>query len=167
MECLKCPSKRCLNMSTRIIRQRVCCMWLCTSDYNRQIEVKDDWRLCTLLSTQGSVLLEERTDSSAHNPENGTVEETAAPPAPPPPPPLPPSNPTPTPPPPPPLPPDAAAAPNHTVGSTSSTNQRRLSSSSGSECRLDPYSPPSDNSEADFAYPHYHTVILVIMLARK
>lgn len=103
-------------MFTRIIGQRVCCMWLCAGDYNR-IGVKDDWKLCTLLSTQGSVLLEERTDSSAHNTENGTVEETAAPPAPPPPPPLPPSNPTPTPPPPPPLPPDAAAAPNHAAAS--------------------------------------------------
>lgn len=154
-------------MPTRIIRQRVCCMWLCRSGYNRWIRVKGDWKLCTLLSTQGSVLLEERTDGSTHNTENGTVEETATPPTPPPPPPLPPSNPTPTPPPPPPLPPDAAAAPNHAAGNASTTNQRRLSSSSGSECRLNSYSPPSENSEADFAYPHYHSMILVITLARK
>ncbi|XP_039656700.1 espin isoform X3 [Perca fluviatilis] len=80
---------------------------------------------------EGSVLLEESTDSPAHSTENGTTEESVAPPPPPPPPPLPSSNPTPTPPPPPPLPPETPTTQNYSASNTS-TNQRRLSSSSGS-----------------------------------
>lgn len=83
----------------------------------------------SLLSIQGSALLEERTGSPANTSENGPVEEAVAPPPPPPPPPLPP---TPTPPPPPPLPPETPTAHNTSASSTS-TNQRRPSSSSGSE----------------------------------
>ncbi|XP_044206720.1 espin isoform X2 [Thunnus albacares] len=76
---------------------------------------------------EGSVLLEEPTDSPTPSSENGTTEETIPPPLPPPPPPLPPSNPMPTPPPPPPLPPEMPTTPIH-----SASNQRRPSSSSGS-----------------------------------
>ncbi|KAK5923448.1 hypothetical protein CgunFtcFv8_000417 [Champsocephalus gunnari] len=95
---------------------------------------------------EGSVLLEEPTDSPAHSSENGTTEESAAPPPPPPPPPLPPNNPTPTPPPPPPLPPETPTTPQHSAGSTSN-NQRRLSSSSGSTKSFNMMSPTGDNSE--------------------
>ena len=100
----------------------------------RQADWYEIW-LINFFSDQGSVLLEEPTESPAHSSENGTTDESIPPPPPPPPPPLPPSNPTPTPPPPPPLPPETPAAQNHST-SCSSTNQRRPSSSSGSECRL-------------------------------
>ncbi|XP_054465873.1 espin [Anoplopoma fimbria] len=97
---------------------------------------------------EGSVLLEEPTDSPAHSSENGTTEDLAAPPPPPPPPPppLPASSQTQTPPPPPPLPPETATTQNHSASSTSS-NQRRLSSSSGSTKSFNMMSPTGDNSE--------------------
>ncbi|XP_067384722.1 espin isoform X3 [Channa argus] len=79
---------------------------------------------------EGSMVLEEPTDSSAHSSENGTTEQSVPPPAPPPPPPLPPSNPVSTPPPPPPLPQEMPTSQNN--ASTTTTNQRRPSSSSGS-----------------------------------
>lgn len=83
---------------------------------------------------QGSVLLEEPTESPAPTSENGTTEESVSPPQPPPPPPLPPSNPMPTPPPPPPLPTGAQTTQNNGSTAPSSTDNRRPSSSSGSEC---------------------------------
>ncbi|TKS77382.1 Espin Autosomal recessive deafness type 36 protein [Collichthys lucidus] len=95
---------------------------------------------------EGSVLLEEPTDSPAHSSENGTTEESVAPPPPPPPPPLPPSNPTPTPPPPPPLPPEMPTTQNNSASCTS-TNHRRPSSSSGSTKSFNMMSPTGDNSE--------------------
>ncbi|XP_042265956.1 espin isoform X4 [Thunnus maccoyii] len=91
---------------------------------------------------EGSVLLEEPTDSPTSSSENGTTEETIPPPLPPPPPPLPPSNPMPTPPPPPPLPPEMPTTPIH-----SASNQRRPSSSSGSAKSFNMMSPTGDNSE--------------------
>ncbi|KAK2851212.1 hypothetical protein Q5P01_007488 [Channa striata] len=79
---------------------------------------------------EGSMALEEPTDSSANSSENGTTEQSVPPPAPPPPPPLPPSNPTATPPPPPPLPQEMPTSQNN--ASTTMSDQRRPSSSSGS-----------------------------------
>ncbi|XP_035991915.1 espin isoform X6 [Fundulus heteroclitus] len=82
---------------------------------------------------EGSVLLEEPTESPAPTSENGATEESVQPPQPPPPPPLPPSNPMPTPPPPPPLPAGPQASQNNGSSTTSSsTDKRRPSSSSGS-----------------------------------
>ncbi|CAG6021251.1 unnamed protein product [Menidia menidia] len=79
---------------------------------------------------EGSMLLEEPTNSPTPSPENGATDESVQPPPPPPPPPLPSSSPMPTPPPPPPLPPGTQATTQNYAGSTS-TNQRRPSSSSG------------------------------------
>ncbi|XP_046896988.1 espin [Hypomesus transpacificus] len=92
---------------------------------------------------EGSLLLEEPTESPAPSPENGTAEELVPPP-PPPPPPLPASNPTPAPPPPPPLPSEMTT---HHYSSANNTNQRRLSSSSGSTKSFNMMSPTGDNSE--------------------
>uniref|UniRef100_A0A8C6UAA0 Espin n=1 Tax=Neogobius melanostomus TaxID=47308 RepID=A0A8C6UAA0_9GOBI len=91
-------------------------------------------------SVQGSVLLEEPSNSTApstggaEGAENGPAEET--PPAPPPPPPLPPNAATPAPPPPPPLPQDSPA-----------TDTRRPSSAAGSAKSFNMMSPTGDNSE--------------------
>ncbi|XP_069579526.1 espin isoform X1 [Brachyistius frenatus] len=94
---------------------------------------------------EGSVLLEEPTESPAPNSENGNTDESVPTPQPPPPPPLPSSNPMPTPPPPPPLPPESQTTKNN-AGSISTT-QRRLSSSSGSTKSFNMMSPTGDNSE--------------------